>query len=98
MDFNTVIFEGDVEWQERQDVGTHWRASFVPQNDFQQDGTVTLTLNGNDIEGVFDEGAYLFLRDGTPVAFIVLDEHTTQYIIDSMVEPDAHIKIVQAEA
>lgn len=95
MDFNTVIFDGDVEWTYVSEDHTYYLATFVPQNEFQLQGTVTLTLNGVDIEGQDDGNMfYAFPNFDSPMAMI---QYTDQWVIMSVSEADAHIKIVQAE-
>lgn len=91
----TVIFDGDVEWQEVTEDYTYYLATFVPQNEFQLQGTVTLTLNGVDIEGQDDGNRfYAFPNFDEPMAMI---QYADQWMIMSLSEAESHIKIVQAQ-
>lgn len=92
----TVIFDGDVEWSYYEDDNI-WVSTFTPDNEpLSYVKNVRLTLNGSDIDGVYEDMVMAFPDMDNSVAQVMYDD---AWMIGSFneTEPEAHIKIVQAD-
>lgn len=96
MDFNTVIFDGDVEWNAQTEEGeTYYVVNFNPANTPNIPGTMTLTLNGETVTGHFESilDTYVFPDLNNPVATV--QELENSWMILSLSEAESHIKLEQ---
>lgn len=96
MDFNTVIFDGDVEWNAQTEEGmTYYAAFFTPTNTPNIPGTMTLTLNGETVTGHFESTFYAYIFPDTSNLVATVQELENSWMILSLNEADPHIKLEQ---
>ena len=99
MDFNTLIFDGDVEWS-YYDEQQMWAAFITPDNALSQAGQIIVTFEGDEYEAVYlSPSTYGLYKNGEVIAqLIMLSENLDSFVLASLSEPtDPHVKIVQDE-